>query len=533
MLIPALNLYLSKCNPNDPKQLWKGPTFLTNSSSSVVNVGSSLCLSTLDQITLAPCDGTDSQLWFYNHTNSTLFNLEHSVCVDAHGGKGPAVDIYECHPEDFFDHFNQQFFFDEFSGLLRTGEGVGECNSQCVTVSSPDDSDVSPKQGEQSCSSTGALTLLPQDDGELSSAALDGSQYGLYFVPSVKGSSKWTIYFEGGGWCFNEQQCLERSITATGSSKLLATARDCQCYNAQGDGLEQDCNCLYLPYLDGASFSGYKREKTSVVNETSNETQDLYFRGIKNLDHALRWALQKGLDEATQVAVAGGSAGGLSTYLHADRVREYVWKEANLKEQIFVYAAPDVGYFLDHEAAGTNEKPFTEDFFSLFKMVNASFGEDGGLMGKCEKGLEERGMDARLCFFAEHVVEFIETPIFAFNSKFDSFQLAYVLEAYNFTDNKDRIEDTLYGKDFVAQLEPLLNDKKNGCFITTCICHGCPWPALRLSDVPAYEHFANWVDYVVLGRGEKTHFHIDNRIIPNGGLNPPVTDGFQKCEVFA
>ena len=51
---------------------------------------------------------------------------------------------------------------------------------------------------------TATLTLLPQDKGDESPACLDGSPYGFYFQPSTTGSTKWTIFINGGGWCYGE-----------------------------------------------------------------------------------------------------------------------------------------------------------------------------------------------------------------------------------------------------------------------------------------------------------------------------------------
>ena len=50
------------------------------------------------------------------------------------------------------------------------------------------------------------------------------------------------------------------------------------------------------------------------------EGEVLYFRGIKNIDGVIDWAMDHGLKTATEFVLTGGSAGGLSTFLHADRV---------------------------------------------------------------------------------------------------------------------------------------------------------------------------------------------------------------------
>jgi hypothetical protein len=62
-----------------------------------------------------------------------------------------------------------------------------------------------------------------QDKGDESPACLDGSPYGFYFQKSKTGSTKWTISIEGGGWCYDEQECYSRSKMALGSSKVRKT----------------------------------------------------------------------------------------------------------------------------------------------------------------------------------------------------------------------------------------------------------------------------------------------------------------------
>merc|ERR1719478_1513322 len=73
--------------------------------------------------------------------------------------------------------------------------------------------------GSPALGGTAPLTLLPQDKGDESPACLDGSPYGFYFVPSATNSTKWTIYIQGGGWCYEENSCYGRSQGRLGSSK--------------------------------------------------------------------------------------------------------------------------------------------------------------------------------------------------------------------------------------------------------------------------------------------------------------------------
>ena len=386
------------------------------------------------------------------------------------------------------------------------------------------------------------LVLLPQDKGDASPAALDGSPYGLYFSPSTTNSTKWTISIDGGGWCYDEVLCLSRSKGGLGSSKNLPKTNWCLCSNVNdaGDDYEHDCNCLRLPYLDGASFSGYRAKPWPVPG--TNET--VTFRGIKNFDAALDFAFAHGMTGATEFVLSGGSAGGLSTFLHADRAAARVVQGAPRCKK--VRAAPIVGYFLDHDnfahstgyPGGPNtpqwSTPGTAANYTMWMkyvhgMQNLSFGGDGGLTAACQT----KHADApHLCFMSPHMQDVINTPFFMFNSKYDSWQLGNEFQSKWATQaEQDGVRQ--YGKDFLAQLKPVYAagaggaGTKNGGFITSCICHGCPWSDLALDGKNAEQHYIDWMVGRTTGSAS---MHIDPRL-PNGGgaLNGTT---FQMCSAF-
>ena len=73
-----------------------------------------------------------------------------------------------------------------------------------------------------------------------------------------------------------------------------------------------------------------------------------------------------------------------------------------------------------------------------------------------------------------HKNDVISTPIFVFNSKYDAWQLQN--EFQSDWETKAEQEGVLeYGKEFVRDFAPVEASRKNGAFITSCICHGCPW----------------------------------------------------------
>jgi hypothetical protein len=97
---------------------------------------------------------------------------------------------------------------------------------------------------------------------------------------------------------------------------------------------------VVLWYCDGASFTGDATK--GYTDPATNKT--IWFRGKRVLDAILDTLLtDHGLDQATEVLLSGGSAGGLSTYIHADHVA------SRLPSTVTKYkAAPNSGFFAFH-----------------------------------------------------------------------------------------------------------------------------------------------------------------------------------------
>jgi len=349
------------------------------------------------------------------------------------------------------------------------------------------------------------LQLLSLDTG---AACLDGSPYGFYFRPAKTGSTRWSIFMQGGGWCYNEAECADRAGGHLGSS--IGWPRHeggCQCYNADEEGLAptDDCNCLYLPYCDGASFSGHRDDPWPVLSAAAGGSDgavtQLMFRGLRNLDATLDVALAGlGLSEATELVVTGSSAGGLATFLHADHIVEKVAEEA--PGLVKAHALPIVGYFLDHTTFShdtQNSYPARMEY--VFGMQNV--GSSGAVSPYCLSAYPE---DPHLCFLAPHLLPFIETPLFVLNSKYDQWQLTNELQSdWKTEETQSAVE--AYGNDFLSALLPLVKETGNGGFITSCICHGCAWDKLSLNGTvggtPISANGYSWYALWASGLGEE------------------------------
>merc|ERR1719446_2024922 len=184
------------------------------------------------------------------------------------------------------------------------------------------------------------------------------------------------------------------------------------------------------------------------------------------------------MTKATEFVVTGGSAGGLSTFLHADRFAGRLKAESpNIKT---IRAAPVVGYFLDpdnfkHTTGGKPNTPawakpgtganYTTWMKYIYSMQNLTFGADGGLMEACHAKHKE---EPWLCFMSPHMQDVMETPFFMFNSKYDAWQLGNEFQS-SWQTAAEQAGVIQYGKDFMQQLAPVYRYggvKKNGGMIT-------------------------------------------------------------------
>ena len=370
------------------------------------------------------------------------------------------------------------------------------------------------------------ITLLPMSTG---AAALDGSPYGFFFLGSNT-STQWTISIQGGGWCVGVGDCYDRSQMKTlhgkpgsyGSSvPLMGHPEGCGCMNPAAGGLATDCNCIMMPYLDGASFSG---ERDQPVPVSSHPGKFVHYKGLRNFDATLDYAFAHlGLERATEMVVTGGSAGGLSTFLHLDRVAARMERGAPACTR--TTGAPVVGFFLDHAnyheghgdtAHGGGSGSRSRSSSSPSPQPGYSYPRDGtNYSSWMERVVSDQNVSSvllpdclaafprepHLCFMSPHMVQFIASALFIFNSRFDAWQMQNDLQApcingdmnHPVCNATEQAAMVRYGDDFLAALQPVVDSApKNGAFITSCICHSCSWATLKLDGASSYTHYSRW-----------------------------------------
>ena len=249
------------------------------------------------------------------------------------------------------------------------------------------------------------LTAAQQSQGAV---FLDGSAAARYIVRGDP--AKWIVYQQGGGWCSSMQDCAMRANSTLGSSKTypktsLVVMQE-QGYLSNDPAVNPlffNWTRVYLPYGDGTSQLGDVTDPIVV----SPGAPPIYFRGARVLRAVIAFLREEGLSSASEVVITGCSAGGLSTYAHAD-----TWAAALPKAR--VVAMPDSGFFLDFSAAGV---PITFPARMQWTFENANVSGGGMLSPEC---LAAHPGNEWLCMFAENLAPTLKTPTFALQSVFDS-----------------------------------------------------------------------------------------------------------------
>jgi hypothetical protein len=376
----------------------------------------------------------------------------------------------------------------------------------------------------------GTFILIPRLPADDSPACIDGSPFGFHYRLSASGSTKWTFTLPGGGWCHDEQSCAEWTSHSLGSSKSWGKEGTGQGKGTawgespQGHRCEElDQNCVYLKYCDGGAFGG-ARPGTVDLAVAGQGNVSLYFRGLHNFDAVVAWALQNGLNRATEAVLTGISAGGVATLVHVDRLA------ARVPVGCKVRALAIDGFFIARPNRHGAPSPFSADMARMMDMMHITGGLGGALPEAC---IKDHPAAPHKCLLPAVLQQYIATPFFLMQTKFDQWQLANVvgLGWSNCIISNHRPECNTsetaeqqplvrqFGRDLLADLAPVVSSalaRGNGGFVSSCICHyRCPYGNLSLprGGPSGSALFAAWLrgDPDTAGR-----FVIDNSLAPNG-----------------
>lgn len=334
---------------------------------------------------------------------------------------------------------------------------------------------------------------------------LDGSPgfFNIRRASSAASQKKWFLFYQGGGWCSPElpesfagpddaafDSCYHRSTTDLGSSTsyqerisssdAASWFSDTLSAEKSKNPLLYDWNSVLFRYCDGGSYSG--KNLTSVAQEGRR----LHFKGGFIREAFLRTLLEYGLGDATEVIISGCSAGGLATYLHVDW-----WRDA--LPSAFVAALPDSGYFLDWSSSTAPGMPGT--YGSLLRQIFRDINATHSVNAACVSGKVSKGEDTSDCFFAQHTVPYISSPIWVSQSIHDRWQITFEPGRTNASNTEDVDMVNAYGDTMVEALTANgFNASKPGIggFIDSCEHHCFGFTSTQIDGVRRIDAFNEW-----------------------------------------
>lgn len=283
------------------------------------------------------------------------------------------------------------------SGKSETWELGGRISSNASEVNWEDETVSYPP---------GALMVglsLVKGAAEIGAVCLDGTLPGYHLSRGWgSGANNWLIQLEGGGWCNDLRTCVYRKTTRRGSSRYME--REIVFTGILSNKRSENpdfynWNRVKLRYCDGASFTGDM--------EGENEVPKLYFRGQRIWRAAMADLMVEGMKNAQQALLSGCSAGGLASIIHCDDFRDLMPRSSKVK------CLSDAGFFLDvKDVSGVHY------LRSIYNGVVTMQGVAKNLPRACTSR-----MDPAQCFFPQHLLQDIETPLFILNAAYDSWQI--------------------------------------------------------------------------------------------------------------
>uniref|UniRef100_A0A061R971 Pectin acetylesterase n=1 Tax=Tetraselmis sp. GSL018 TaxID=582737 RepID=A0A061R971_9CHLO len=341
---------------------------------------------------------------------------------------------------------------------------------------------------------------------------LDGSTP-QYYISHGPDRRKWIIFHEGGDWCDRIQRvtgkaerptwsCSERARTFLGSSELDAQSKNQGNMTEYGREFEylsrdaarnpmmHDWTHVLIRYCDGGSFSGNSSAGGGASGDGGGEA--LFLRG-KPIQQAVADDLlrHRDLASATDVVLAGASAGALGVLLQADDWGAQIEARARSAggEPPRMAALLDAGIFpewQDSSSPACRYRERMERVYSLHRPVSSALGRCVGALGN--------GSAPWSCLFGANLLPFVEMPVFAVSSVHDAWMLSHVIcnaSAEVIADFGASLAEAIAG---AVRLHG-----QAGAFVEPCHHHTKCWADVTVEGQTPAEAFSEW--YRSAGQG--------------------------------
>jgi len=330
---------------------------------------------------------------------------------------------------------------------------------------------------------------------------LDGSPASYYHARATNGdgASKWLLYMQGGGWCTEARElshldgyshaenvghpdlCSSRAQGYHGSSRWDHPSRNLSGRGfLSGNPSENPLHAWHRVIVrncDGTLFLS-----SSTGSNSNNNKHGVHFNG-----RDIVWATvddlisRHGLDSATELLIAGCSAGGVAAVLLADKLRMHL--ETRVKTSVFVAVLSDSGVFPEQQQQQQQRQQHQQHpdllEFPQFKWIY----ENTHVSGSLPSGCLQAGLGWR-CLHVGLALPHVQTPVFLLQSLIDSWHVASLEDNKTLPALVTRISETV-----LPAIRP-----PHGGVLDACFHHCGQWPQIRFGGQSNAAAFMRWYE---------------------------------------
>ena len=193
-------------------------------------------------------------------------------------------------------------------------------------------------------------------DVQKSAVCNDGSN-AIYFIERTA-SSKWVIFLESGGACFDYYSCTERIhkqpyLTGSKLYPSFVYGEDILSSN-EANNFAYDFNKVLIPYCSSDLWLG----NSTVTMAGNNNKLEISFKGYQIFSSVLKDLDLLGLKNSSEILLAGSSAGGIGVINQADFINR------NYQAKVSVLA--DSSWFINY-----NNLLSGDDMKGFMQQINA------------------------------------------------------------------------------------------------------------------------------------------------------------------
>lgn len=333
---------------------------------------------------------------------------------------------------------------------------------------------------------------------------LDGTNSGYYYAPATakENASKWVLFLEGGGACYDYDDCAKRCTNHLGTSNKWDPTVTDKNNVVSGDPDKNPgfntWNHVYLPYCSGDLWSGLSTGLDPVYGS-------FYFAGRINVRTAVEVLIENhAFDQAEAVLIAGASAGAAGTWLNMDMIASYVTNPSAV-----VKAAPQGGWFFPNV---TNYDDYTAGSLAPSANWATVIPLWTGYINEDCAAAQPSGSEGNCCTM-DVSYPFLKTPILAVQNQFDSYQIVNSAGCPNDGSPSSNAYIEYFGQQQVLSSQQV--QPPNGLWLASCLNHTSDTPISSTTVVNGYRNGQVVIDWF-FGINELPHIIFDNCTDPQG-----------------